>query len=317
VLTSSVTASAPGNLFICGEYGVLSGTPAILLAPSQRCFVRCMTVSDRAIWIRSDAYGELRLPLADERDGIEHLPEGLGPLIGLIDSLLTDGPGGVQLEIASEIPVGGGMSSSTAVLVSLTAALSASLGHSVDPQNIRARALPWQAEIHGGRASGVEFFSSLYGGIHWVRHTSATMLPNELPPILIADTGLRRSTATGVTSYEDDSTFIRRLMHECERARAGIERHNWQELGDVMFTVHELLRSIGVSNKALDCLVDAAQASGAWGAKISGAGRGGVIVLLVPETALVRVTTALQAAGAEQVFQARVDRRGVALEWDR
>lgn len=312
---NSVTASAPGNVFLCGEYGVLSGTPAILLAPSQRCVVRCAAIDEGSIWLRSHEYCDVKLPIAADRDETDRIPGGLGALVGLIDSYLGNGGRGVRLDIASEIPAGAGMSSSTAVLVSLAAALSASFGYRVDPPSLLAKALPWQAEIHGGRASGVEFFSSLYGGIHWVENSSATALPlSELPPVVIADTGLRRSTATGVVSYKDQPSFVGSLRDICERARAYLEMHDWGRLGEAMSAVHELLRSIGVSNQALDRLVEAAKDAGAWGAKLSGAGGGGVVVVLLPEAATAPVTSALRAAGAVKVFQAHVDRRGVVLE---
>jgi mevalonate kinase len=80
-----------------------------------------------------------------------------------------------------------------------------------------------------------------------------------------------------------------------------------------MISVHELLRSIGVSNESLDRLVVAASEAGAWGAKLSGAGGGGVVLALVSNAATAGVISALAAAGAAAVFEVGVDKHGVEL----
>jgi len=43
-----------------------------------------------------------------------------------------------------------------------------------------------------------------------------------------------------------------------------------------------LLQEIGVSDKIIDELVDLCLTNGAWGAKLTGAGGGGSIIVLVP-----------------------------------
>jgi mevalonate kinase len=43
-----------------------------------------------------------------------------------------------------------------------------------------------------------------------------------------------------------------------------------------------LLQEIGVSDKIIDELVDLCLSNGAWGAKLTGAGGGGSIIVLVP-----------------------------------
>jgi mevalonate kinase len=59
---------------------------------------------------------------------------------------------------------------------------------------------------------------------------------------------------------------------------------------------HGLLNSIGVSTPELEQMVDVARAAGAAGAKLTGAGGGGSIVALCPETT-VKVSEALSSRG--------------------
>jgi mevalonate kinase len=65
---------------------------------------------------------------------------------------------------------------------------------------------------------------------------------------------------------------------------------------------------MGVSSTELDTLVEAARSAGAIGAKLSGAGRGGSMIALVPEGATNAVTTALGAAGAVRTIVTEVER---------
>jgi len=86
------------------------------------------------------------------------------------------------------------------------------------------------------------------------------------------------------------------------QARKAIERGSWQELGSLMDANHALLQEMTVSSAELDCLVLAAKAAGAEGAKLSGGGRGGNMIALVqPETAE-KVISALRATGAKNTI---------------
>ena len=55
-----------------------------------------------------------------------------------------------------------------------------------------------------------------------------------------------------------------------------------EDLGELMYQNHELLRKIGVSHPKLDHLVDVARRAGALGAKLTGAGGGGCVIVLSP-----------------------------------
>jgi mevalonate kinase len=77
-------------------------------------------------------------------------------------------------------------------------------------------------------------------------------------------------------------------------------------LGSLADENHTLLTQIGVSSSELDRLVDAARASGAFGAKLSGGGRGGNMIAIVPEEKITAVVEALTSAGAVHVIPCQV-----------
>jgi mevalonate kinase len=71
-----------------------------------------------------------------------------------------------------------------------------------------------------------------------------------------------------------------------------------EKLGPLMDQNHELLVEMGVSSPELETLVKAAREEGAWGAKLSGGGRGGNMIALVNPHQAQRVSEALLTAGA-------------------
>jgi mevalonate kinase len=73
-----------------------------------------------------------------------------------------------------------------------------------------------------------------------------------------------------------------------------------------MDTNHLVLQALGVSTPRLDRLVGAARGAGALGAKLSGAGGGGIMVALVRDETAEVVTAALRESGARSVFATRV-----------
>jgi mevalonate kinase len=78
-------------------------------------------------------------------------------------------------------------------------------------------------------------------------------------------------------------------------------------LGPLLDENHALLQQIGVSSDDLDRLVVAARGAGALGAKLSGAGWGGVMIALVTPATHDRVAAALLTAGAVGVLVATIE----------
>jgi mevalonate kinase len=81
-------------------------------------------------------------------------------------------------------------------------------------------------------------------------------------------------------------------------ARAAIEAGEVSSLGPLMDQNHALLVEMGVSSPELEALVEAAHASGALGAKLSGAGRGGNMIALVSPESATHIAQALEQSGA-------------------
>jgi mevalonate kinase len=129
--------------------------------------------------------------------------------------------------------------------------------------------------------------------------------------LLIGDSGLRSPTKLPVgevrrrweaepARYEALFDVIGALVVQVRAALSAADRG---ALGALLNQNHELLRTLGVSSPELDRLVNAARGAGALGAKLSGAGWGGVMLALVDGTCRDAVQGALLAAGATRVLE--------------
>ena len=58
--------------------------------------------------------------------------------------------------------------------------------------------------------------------------------------------------------------------------------HHAKDLGHLLSVNHSLLCQLGVSTEALNTLVSWSMKHGAYGAKLAGAGGGGVVIALTP-----------------------------------
>jgi mevalonate kinase len=170
---TTVTATAPGKLFLVGEYAVLAGAPALLLAVDRRATV---TVAESSAWrLTAPELGIDALALGE--DGA--LPTGLDAVarrsLVLFDAVRrevaahTGGPGtplDITIDTGPFLQDGHklGLGSSAAVAVALTAALARVRGVELDRDTLFSLADPAHRDAQGGSGSGGDVAASTYGG---------------------------------------------------------------------------------------------------------------------------------------------------------
>jgi mevalonate kinase len=307
-------ATAPGKAILLGEHAVVYGRPAIAVPVSEVCARAEVNPLPGAaagtIMVDAPDVG-----LAGELAGLD--PAHPIPRI-ILDTLHALGPGlapALTLRVTSSIPIASGMGSGAAVSVAIARALSQHLGLRLAPDQISALAFAVE-RIHHGTPSGIDNTVVTYGlPVYFRRGEPPT--PFEIRGrmhLLIGDTGIASSTAAAVglvherwridpQAYELHFDALGELS---DRARSTLEAGRIAELGPLLDSGHDLLKQIGVSSPALDGLVEAARAAGAWGAKLSGAGLGGTMLALAAEPEVGRVHRALEAAGAVRIIHTQV-----------
>ncbi|MDQ2998177.1 MAG: mevalonate kinase, partial [Chloroflexota bacterium] len=133
--------------------------------------------------------------------------------------------------------------------------------------------------------------------------------------LLIGETGVRSATRLPVGAvrrrWQAAPARYEALFDQVgmivAQVRAALE-DDISALGPLLSQNHWLLQQIGVSAPELDRLVGAALAAGALGAKLSGAGWGGVMLALVTHDTRARVAASLEQAGAKRVSATDVSR---------
>ena len=320
-------ASAPGKIILCGEHAVVYGRPAIALPLADLRARVVVEPSDAGSGITIDA------PDLERRWTLASAPDH--PLSALIVSVLdhlsrgaqSDVPApDLQIRITSTIPIAEGMGSGAAVATALVRALAAHLGHELPAEVVSTLVYTSERRFHG-TPSGIDNSVIAFERPIWFVRRPATDNPaiqNLIEPVtiaapfrlLIGDTGVRSLTHLPVGEvrqrWQAETARYESLFDAIAacviRARAALAQGDIRALGALLNENQALLEQMGVSSDDLDRLVAAARAAGALGAKLSGAGWGGVMIALVRPADGERVAAALGEAGAARVLETTVER---------
>ena len=175
-----IEASAPGKLFVVGEYAVVvPGEPAVLIAVDRLVTVR-LTAAEGHGSVRSDRYG--RAPRHWRRDDLGHIQADTQPLdyvfaaIEMAERLRAERqlpPRYYDIDITSELDDASGrkfgLGSSGAVTTAVIAALDQFYGLDLSIEQRFRLALLATITV-APRASGGDIAASTYRG--WVRYVS-------------------------------------------------------------------------------------------------------------------------------------------------
>ena len=169
---SVITSSAPGKLFLLGEYAVLHGAPALLAAVDRRVTV---TVVPAESWrLHAPSIGIQQLDL----DDAGQLPAALNSqtrstlrLFDTVRAMVRTRAGGGPFEISidsADFSRDGhklGLGSSAAVASALTAALAEASGLYLDRAALFVLAQSAHRAAQNGTGSGGDIAASVYGGL--------------------------------------------------------------------------------------------------------------------------------------------------------
>jgi len=318
-------ASAPGRVNLLGEHTDYNGGPVLPMAIAAR--------TTAAVGPGEPGW----LDLVSLRDGLVQrirldgaLPDGwAGYVVGVHRELATRGaaPLGVRLAVASDVPVGGGLSSSAALTVSVARAFADLAGARLPVAELVTVAHSAEADQVGVRCGIMDQTIAARGRAgHALLIECATGRTRVIPVrarFLLFDTGVRhdlskgayntrraeceaalqtlRRAEPGLANLADwpvqRVAALRKLLHEplrsraihvvteTARTRAGAEllaRGRIKRFGAQMDASHESCRRrYECSAPELDLVVRVANRAGAWGARLTGAGWGGCVIVLV------------------------------------
>lgn len=273
------TWSAPGKIFLFGEHAVVYGKPGVAMAIKPRVFV---TVR------KSRNPTRAKSPYIDE----------CFKLMGVRGSVY----------VHSQLQSSSGLGSSAAVTVATLSAINDEFGLGRTREYIADAAFSVEKKVQKGRASPTDTYVSANGGMVLITGSSKRRLPPEGLQVVVGNTLVPHSTARMVEQVGDLQRRHPDVANPILDAIGAVTLaalhniNNPKELGQYMDMNHALLEALGVGHPTSSKLVLAARASGAYGAKITGAGGGGCIIALCPRRAKSRVAGAIEACEGKAII---------------
>jgi len=237
--------SAPGKVILAGEHAVVYGYPALVTAVGLRCQARVRWRQDKKIVIK-DKYKDLGLARYAVEAGLKEMGEESK---------------GVEVEIESELVVGGGMGSSAAMATAVVWGLMEGY-----PEEVKNRVVKLVEDKQHGNSSGIDQTIVREGGvIKYQREAGFKKLSIDLPEFLLIDSG---------KPVENTGEMVK-MVGERKREYEGVFR----EMGEIsegwgvekIKENQRLLEKIGVVGEKAKKMVREIEMSGGM-AKVCGAG---------------------------------------------
>ena len=329
-----VRAWAPGRVNLIGDHTDYTGGFVLPMAVNMGTTIEGERGGDRVVLQSADEAGTVDLPL-DVTD-----PSTVDPAWGrfIAGAIVELRPAaGLRGEVRTTLPVGAGLSSSSALVVAAVLSLGFD-GSAVDLARACQRAEIAATAVRGGIMDQLTAASAIEGHALLIDCTSLDVTPVPLPAdveVVVVHSGQRRTLAA--TAYSErraqcdeaaavvgplrsvtvadltaikDGVVRRRARHvlsENARVLAMADALRAGELagaGALMTESHASLRDdFEVSTPVLDALVERLVATpGVHGARLTGAGFGGCVVALAEPGAVVDGWR-VRAAGPATIMQ--------------
>ncbi len=266
---------AGGKTILLGEHAVVYGGTAV-----------AVPVTALELRVLLDTGEGWRAPTGDT-DVLDRA------LAAILEAAGWDGPS-LFVDVRSTLPLACGLGSSAALCVALArAVLTAQRSeHSLD--RLRELANAGERVFHGN-PSGVDVATIVLGRPIRFRKGEP---PQEIAAsgrfdLWIVDTGVRSRTSEVVAGVaqlraEEAATFEIALRHIADSVAAGLDALDGGDsarMAAAMDHAMEGLRAIDVSHPVIEEVIREGVGNGALSGKLSGAGRGGVVLLLAPDPA--------------------------------
>lgn len=299
-------AEAPSKTILTGEHFVVHGSRALAAAVGRKTSAE-VSASDKLEIVSS------ALAKGDQRASkpLRLVAEAVCKEYGVKPRF--------RIRISSAIPHGAGMGSSASTAVAVASALGAFHRMKMDLDDIIRFAMEGEKEVHG-RPSGIDVNICARGGVILFRMGER---PEEirfegLRTLLVVNSGLRRDTRTQInkvsTERDRHPAMFDGLAQSIDElslmAAERLRSFDMAGLGRLFTLNHAVLSGVGVSNSALDELVETLLSMGCLGAKLTGGGGGGSVVAIPPPAKGKSIIGALAGRGFEGI-EAKIPVPGV------
>jgi len=280
------TGKGYGKTILFGEHFVVYGLPSIVSALGAYTTADVKVVKGNG-WTVKD-----QRPATPGYKEQKHI-EAMQSIANVVNYLKVDIKNQrLEISFAGDLIAASGVGASAAQCTSLARALSETFNLSLDDEKINEAAYEGEKAYHG-TPSGIDNTASTYGGLIWFvrnldvgKNTMDRLHSPRKMLIVIANSGITASTTEVVADVrrlrEEDPEKIEKIFGEyrklAEAARKALLEGDTATIGNLMNQNHEMLQQIKVSGEVNDELVEIALENGAIGAKLTGTGRGGLVI---------------------------------------
>lgn len=305
----AIASSAPAKAILFGEHAVVFGYPAIAV-PINELKTR---VAIFALPQATPGQVKISSPMIGMDTTMDQL-DPADPMARLFELIkkhfsISHFPA-CQIQIQSTIPVGSGLGSGASVSVAFLRALSSFMGSPLGDEDVCTYAFEIE-KIHHATPSGIDNTVITYEKpVLYRKKKPISILKVKKPfELVIANSGPKESTSKTVASIRekhDQDPFLYDHYFESigritKNAALAIKRGDLDTLGSLFNDNQAILNKMDLSTAHIDELIEIALNSGAKGAKLTGAGKGGFVIALVDQKTRERVFRKLQDAGATDI----------------
>ena len=278
-----------GKTILIGDQFVLFDTPAVLAAIPFETETRVTIRDSGSGWTlednRMEVPGYKAEKAADQVISFNRMIEVLG-----IDT--EQHP--LHIQVGGDLLAGSGVGASAAICVSFARACNELFAMKMGTREINH--IAWEGEFgYHGLPSGVDNTVSTYGGVIEYKIVDEKKMFERIPmdepvEVVLGNSGITSNTASlrGFLidqQKEDQALFDKRLTvirQQVSALKSALSGGDLREVGRIMTENHRILIDMGLSHERLVELCDLACSLGAYGAKVTGGGRGGYMVAVTP-----------------------------------
>lgn len=332
---------------LLGEHAVVYGKPCIVTAVGQRmkATVELTDSSDFELEAPDVKVTGYKKPMADLGNG--EIPKGAKFVEiavknffnshperseGSLDSFQNksgdssqarnDKKFGIRITTKSEFSSEFGFGSSSASTVCVIKALSEITGTNLDSKAIFDLSYKTVLDIQG-KGSGFDVAAAVFGGTLYYVIGGKVLEPIKIDsfPLIVGYTGIKHDTVALINEVskkaEKYPEVIENVYSQIEglvkKAKVALQNNDFLALGELMNFNEGYLSILGVEGKKLADMIYAARETGAYGAKLSGAGIGDCMISIAPANKAQAVKEAIIAAGG-QIIDVETNVEGVRIE---
>lgn len=281
----TITARAPAKIILSGEHAVVYGQPALAITVNKYAYTTIKPLASNNIvfnFVNLDEYQQLTWQKLltfkkeiERKKFLKHSFELLQYAFSyFVEKLKISFDHGLEVVINSSIPVGCGMGSSAATIVSMLHAVASFFAKKIDLAEylVLGKAVE---NLQHGLSSGLDLFLSSHGGCYFWEQGEATKKSMLNIPFILVNSGKPISTTGECVSHVAEVFHGSKIADDFAEVTTvmdlAIKDNNLNAVQQCVRENHQLLQHIGVVPAKVQKFISQVEAMGA-AAKISGAG---------------------------------------------